>query len=151
VKKFLPPPTFIVVREPGDDERGQHRREKTATEDSTLSPQKEAGCFFSPDPWKENCLMIPSELPSGSRTGEGHGMLLQAGQFGTSKIFSQLQGGEGGFSGFVGRASGHKPFPKVETHATGFIRLEHFLPYPKKGRRRSLRKEVREGLSISAE
>jgi len=33
----------------------------------------------------------------GSRTGEGHGMLLQARQFETSKILSQLQGGEGGF------------------------------------------------------
>jgi len=30
---------------------------------------------------------------SGSRTGEGHGMLFQALQFGTRKIFSQLQGG----------------------------------------------------------
>jgi hypothetical protein len=28
VKKFFPHPTLIVVREPGDDERGQHRREK---------------------------------------------------------------------------------------------------------------------------
>jgi len=97
VKKSLPHPTVIVVREPGGDERGQHRREKTPTEDSTLSPQRGAGCFFPPDPWKENCLMMPSESPSGSRTGEGHGMLLQARQFETSKIFSQLQGGEGGF------------------------------------------------------
>ena len=92
VKKSFPHPTVIVVREPGGDERGQHRREETLTEDSTLYPQREAGCFFPPDPWKEDCLMMPSESPSGSRTGEGHGMLFQALQFGARKIFSQLRG-----------------------------------------------------------
>ena len=49
--------------------------------------------------------MMPSELPPRSRTGEGHGMLLQVLQFETSTIFSQLQGGKGGFSpqgGFAG-------------------------------------------------
>jgi len=97
VKKSFPHPTVIVVREPGGDERGQHRREETLTENSTLSPQREAGCFFPPDPWKEDCLVMPSESPSGSRTGEGHGMLFQALPFGARKIFSHLQGSEGGF------------------------------------------------------
>jgi hypothetical protein len=100
VKKSFPHPTVIVVREPGGDERGQHRQEKTLTQDSTLSPQREAGCFFPPDPWKENCLMMPSESLSGSRTGEGHEMLFQALQFETSKIFSQLQEGRGGFESY---------------------------------------------------
>jgi hypothetical protein len=70
---------------------------KRLTEDSTSSPQREAGCFFPPDPWKENCLMMPSESLSGSRTGESHEMLFQVLQFATSKIISQLHGGEGGF------------------------------------------------------
>jgi hypothetical protein len=59
VKKSFPHPTVIVVREPGGDERGQHRRVETLTEDSALSPQREAGCFFPPDPWNEDCLMMP--------------------------------------------------------------------------------------------
>ena len=69
--------------------------EKTPREDSTLSPQRETGCFFPSDPWKENCLMMPSELPPRSRTGEGHGMVLQVPQFEASAIFSQPQRGLG--------------------------------------------------------
>jgi hypothetical protein len=100
VKKSFPHPTVIVVREPGGGERGQHRREKKANRRFNLVSAKGvpplAG-FFPPDPWKENCLMMPSESLSGSRTGEGHEMLFQVLQFETRKIFSQLQGGEGGF------------------------------------------------------
>jgi hypothetical protein len=44
--------------------------------------------------------MMPSESLSGSRTGEGHEMLFQALQFETSKIFSQLQEGRGGFESY---------------------------------------------------
>ena len=72
MKKFLSHPTVIVVREPGGDERGQHRREKTLAEDSTFFPQREEGCSFPPDPSRENCLMMPSEKPPGSRNGGGH-------------------------------------------------------------------------------
>jgi hypothetical protein len=38
----FPYPTVIVVREPGGVERGQHRLEKTLTEDPTSSPLKES-------------------------------------------------------------------------------------------------------------
>jgi hypothetical protein len=72
---------------------------KTLAEDPTSSPQRGAGCFFPPDLWKENCLMMRSESLSGSRTREAREMLLQVLQFETSKIFSQLQGGTRDFGG----------------------------------------------------
>ena len=106
-----------MVREPGGVERGQHRLEKSLTEDPTSSPLKEAGCFFPPDPWKKNCLMMPSEMTPGSRTGEAHGMLPQVLQFETHTIFSQLQGGKGGFR----RA--HFDNPRY-----GFVPLFSFYP-----------------------
>ena len=76
------------------DARIEAQAESTPAEDPTSHPLKEAGCFFPSDPWKENRLMMPSESSPGSRTGEGHGMLLQARQFESSKIFSQLRGGK---------------------------------------------------------
>jgi hypothetical protein len=98
-EKILPHPTIIVVREAGGDERGQHRREKTLKKDSTLFPQRGAGCFFPPEARKQNCLMMPSESPPASRTGEGHERLSQVLQFVTRTNFSQLQGGWGDLRG----------------------------------------------------
>jgi hypothetical protein len=98
-KKSLPHPTIIVVREPGGDWRGQHRREKTLKEDSTFFPRRAAGCIFPPVQWKENRLMMPSELPPGSRTGEGREMLSQVLQWVARTIFSRLQAAWGDFRG----------------------------------------------------
>ena len=44
--------------------------------------------------------MMPSELPPGSRTGEGHEMFSQFLQWVTRTIFSRFQGGLGGLESY---------------------------------------------------